>query len=51
MSSAILESTQERIWRNQRCLRSGGKHAHERKLRNKRCLRLGESVHMHCDTL
>ncbi len=51
MSSAILESTSENILHNQRCLRSGGKRAHERNLRINRCLRLGESVRMRCDTL
>ncbi len=50
-SSAILESTQEHIWRTQRCLRSGGKRVHERNLRIKRCLCLGENVRMRCDTL
>ncbi len=50
-SSAILESTQERIWRNHHCLRSGGKQTHEYNLRIEHCLRSGESVHMRCDTL
>ncbi len=42
---------QERIWRNKRCLHSGGKRAHERNLCIKRCLRLGGSMHMRCDTI
>ncbi len=45
-SSTILENTQERIWRNQRCLRSGGKRAHERKLQ----LKLSHWCHMDCFT-
>lgn len=48
---ALDVSFQRRIWRNQRCLRSEGKRAHERKLRNTRCLRLGESVRVRCDAL